>query len=160
MIARIYPAVLYAALLGATSPAAAQQPGDSLRVRMDRQSEWVYGRLVRSDTVNLYLFSGGQERAFPLASVWRAEARRRQDPVRQAILGGVIGVGMGAISFVAPRPNEQGMSSRTKMIVTVAAGLGGATTGVILATARPYEWKRVRVRPGILPQPAAPRAGP
>jgi len=148
-------AIILALAVSQACTLAAQKPNDSLRVRLRTGSDWLYGRLVRSDSVNLYLRSQAQEQAIPLANVRRAQVRQHQSVARNAIVYGV-GAAAGSALFFVLNPSREPLSGESKASYVATSGLAGALGGAIGALIIPNYWAGVRIRPGILPQPIAP----
>jgi hypothetical protein len=135
---------------------AAQEPGDSLRVRLRTGPGWQEGRFVRTDSASLYLRTQAQDQAIPLASVEQAQVWRRQNAAVTALATGIgAAAGVGLFYLVSPN-SEPLVGSKAGSIAT--AGLAGAAGGAIAVLIRPSVW--VRVRPaGIAPAgPASPAA--
>jgi hypothetical protein len=120
----------------------AQVPSDSLRVQLRTGSGWLYGRLIRSDSANLYLRSQPQNQTIALAGVQRVQVWRHQNVATMALAAG-IGSAAGAGLFYLVSPNSEPLAG-SKAGSVAAAGAAGAVGGVIAALIRPNVWVRVR----------------
>lgn len=136
---------LFAAVIGITgAPAAAQAPGDSLRIRLGPSADWQAGRYVRTDTAGLILRVGMTDQPYQLRSIVRAEVWKKRNALvnilgSTAIGGAVWGIGNEIDSDRAPVTGTKGGD------IMLGAGVG-ALIGVISVLVSPGSWKQISLQ--------------
>lgn len=120
-------------------PVAAQEPGDSVRLRMVSQHDWVSGIYVRKDSNAIILRRRLQDEPFPVRQVDRFQVWKRTNPLLNIFLGATAGAS-GVLANQIIYPDRLPFTGSNGGDVAVMAG-GGAILGIIITLVSPGSWK-------------------
>jgi hypothetical protein len=132
--------------LSAFTPLAAQERGDSLRVRYltPAGEARVYGLYLGRDSTYLALRVRLEDTRLRTDSILRMDRWQRGSPALQ-ILGGAAIFAVGQAIWFAADEEYQGLLGRDQQAasILVSAGIGAALGGLIYLI-DPGDWKRIR----------------
>lgn len=145
--------VLSASPLGAQRVSVRLAPGTQVRVAVAARPGWVTGRVATADSERIVLRAtrSGAGDTVLLAAVSALEVRRGPRRLRRgvtgALLGGVIGAGLGAAAF-AVGPDNKGEDDEILRAgaAALAVGAGVLIGGTVGALGAHERWERVPVR--------------
>jgi len=129
-------------LLFLAAPLSAQQPGDSVRLRMVSRPEWISGLYVRTDSNTVILRRRLQDESFPVRQIDRFQVWKRDNPLLNLFLGASAGAA-GGLANQLISPDREPFTGSKGGDVAVMAG-GGMVIGIIYTLVNPGSWKTKR----------------